>query len=147
MHLLSAGVEPVPRTQIGARQLRHAEHVAIKGETLLRVGDADGDMVDTGWLHRSILPRSHLTISVFGWMPRDRPTGDFDCEVNEIPSAVMLTPSRLRDYWRWWTPTGGPGPMAKTARPAATADRTCQAPWYCHKLSGRHSGDPERPAA
>jgi hypothetical protein len=23
-------------------QLRHAEHVAIEGETLLRVGDADG---------------------------------------------------------------------------------------------------------
>jgi hypothetical protein len=28
-----------------ARQLRHAEHVAIEGETLPRVGDADGDMV------------------------------------------------------------------------------------------------------
>jgi hypothetical protein len=32
-------------------------HVAIEGEPLLRVGDADGDMVHTGWLHRSILPR------------------------------------------------------------------------------------------
>ena len=58
VHLLSAGVEPVTRAEIGARQLRHAEHVAIKGETLLRVGDADGDMVHTGWLHRSILPRT-----------------------------------------------------------------------------------------
>jgi hypothetical protein len=58
VHLLAAGVEPVSRAEIGARQLRHAEHVAIKGETLLRIGDADGDMVDTGWLHRSILPRT-----------------------------------------------------------------------------------------
>ena len=57
VHLLAASVEPVPRAEIGARQLRHAEHVAIEGETLLRVGDADGDMVYTGWLHRSILPR------------------------------------------------------------------------------------------
>jgi hypothetical protein len=55
--LLAAGVEPVPRAEIGARQLRHPEHVAIERETLLRVGDADGDMVHTGWLHRSILPR------------------------------------------------------------------------------------------
>jgi hypothetical protein len=43
--------------------------------------------------------------------------------------------------------TGGPGAMARAAHPAATADRTCQAPWYCHRLSGRHCGDPERPAA
>lgn len=55
VHLLAAGVEPVPGAEIGARQLRHAEHVAVEGETLLRVGDADGDMVYTGWLHRSIL--------------------------------------------------------------------------------------------
>jgi hypothetical protein len=53
VHLLAAGVKPVPRAEIGARQLRHAKHVAIEGETLLRVGDADGDMVYTGWLHRS----------------------------------------------------------------------------------------------
>jgi hypothetical protein len=58
VHLLAAGVQPVTRAEIWARQLRHAEHVAIKGETLLRVGDADGDMVHTGWLHRSILPRT-----------------------------------------------------------------------------------------
>jgi hypothetical protein len=57
MHLLAAGVEPVPRAEIRARQLRHAEHVTIEGETLPRVGDADGDMVYTGWLHRSILPQ------------------------------------------------------------------------------------------
>jgi hypothetical protein len=58
VHLLAAGVEPVPGAEIGARQLRHAEHVAVEGETLLRVGDADGDMVHTGWLHHSILPRT-----------------------------------------------------------------------------------------
>ena len=63
VHLLSTGVEPVPPAEIRARQLRHAEHVAIKGETLLRVGDADGDMVYTGWLHRSILPHSHVAIT------------------------------------------------------------------------------------
>ena len=57
VYLLAAGVEPVSRAEIGARQLRHSEHVAIKSETLLRVGDADGDMVYTGWLHRSILPQ------------------------------------------------------------------------------------------
>jgi hypothetical protein len=33
------------------------KHPETDGETLLRVGDADGDMVYTGWLHRSILPR------------------------------------------------------------------------------------------
>src|SRR5262249_51266802 len=64
VHLLAAGVEPVPRAEIGARQLRHAEHVAIEGETLLRVGDADGDMVYTGWLHPSILPQRHAGASV-----------------------------------------------------------------------------------
>ena len=58
VHLLAAGIEPVSRAEIGARQLRHAEHVAIEGETLLRVGNADGDMVYTGRLHRSILTRS-----------------------------------------------------------------------------------------
>jgi hypothetical protein len=58
VHLLAAGVEPVSRAEIGARQLRHAEHVAIKSETLLCVGDTDGDMVHTGWLHHSILPRT-----------------------------------------------------------------------------------------
>src|ERR1700738_40364 len=52
-----AGGEPLPGAEIGARQLRHAEHVAVEGETLLRVGDADGDMVYTGRLHRSILPQ------------------------------------------------------------------------------------------
>ena len=57
VHLLAAGVKPVPPAEIGARQLRHAEHIAIEGETLLRVGDADGDMVYTGCLHRSIVPR------------------------------------------------------------------------------------------
>jgi hypothetical protein len=57
MDLLAAGVEPAPRAEIGARQLRHAEDVAIERETLLRVRHADGDMVHTGWLHRSILPR------------------------------------------------------------------------------------------
>jgi hypothetical protein len=57
VHLLAAGVEPVPRAEIRALQLCHAEHVAVEGETLLRVGDADGDMVYTGWLHRLILPR------------------------------------------------------------------------------------------
>ena len=57
VHLLAASVEPLPRAEIGARQLRHAEHVAIEGETLLRIGDADGDMVHTGRLHRSILTR------------------------------------------------------------------------------------------
>jgi hypothetical protein len=58
VHLLAAGVEPVSRAEIRARQLRHAENVAIEVKTLLRVGDADGDVVDTGWLHHSILPRS-----------------------------------------------------------------------------------------
>jgi len=58
VHLLAAGVEPVPAAEIRARQLRHAEHVAVEGETLLPVGDADGHMVYTGWLHRLILPRS-----------------------------------------------------------------------------------------
>jgi hypothetical protein len=48
---LATGVEPVPRALIGATQLRHAEHIAIKGETRLHVGDADGHMVHTGWLH------------------------------------------------------------------------------------------------
>jgi hypothetical protein len=57
VHLLAAGVEPVPRAELGARQLRHTEHVAIEGEPLPRVGDADGDMVHTGWLHGSMLPR------------------------------------------------------------------------------------------
>ena len=60
VHLLAAGVEPVPRAEIGARQLRHAERVTIEGETLLRVGDADGDVVYTGWLHPSILPQQQL---------------------------------------------------------------------------------------
>jgi hypothetical protein len=32
MNLLAAGIEPAPRVKIGARQLRHAEHVAIEGE-------------------------------------------------------------------------------------------------------------------
>src|SRR6516165_4618072 len=58
VHLLAAGVQPVPWAEIGARQLRHAEHVAIEGETRLRIGDTDGDMVYTGGLHRSILPRT-----------------------------------------------------------------------------------------
>src|SRR6185312_5030770 len=40
-----------------------------------------------------------------------------------------------------------PGVMARAAHPAAAADKMCQAPWYCHRLSGRHSGDPVRPAA
>lgn len=57
VHLLAAGVEPVARAKIGAGQLRHPKHVAIEGETLLRIGDTDGDVVYTGWLHRSILPR------------------------------------------------------------------------------------------
>jgi hypothetical protein len=57
MHLLAARVKPIPGAEIGARQLRHAEHVAIEGEAFLRVGYADGDMVYTGWLHRSILPQ------------------------------------------------------------------------------------------
>src|SRR6516162_8939171 len=57
VHLLATGVEPIPRAEVGAWQLRHAQHVAVEGETLLCVGDADGDMVYTGWLHRSILPR------------------------------------------------------------------------------------------
>jgi hypothetical protein len=57
VHLLAAGVEPVSRAEIGARQLRHAEHVAVKSEALLCVVDADGDMVHTGWFHHSILPR------------------------------------------------------------------------------------------
>jgi hypothetical protein len=56
--LLAAGVEPIPRPEIRTWQLRHPENVAIEGQTLLRVGDADGDMVNTGWLHHSILPRS-----------------------------------------------------------------------------------------
>jgi hypothetical protein len=42
--------------------------------------------------------------------------------------------------------SGEPGAMARAAHPAAAAERTCQAPWYCHRLSGRHNGDPERPA-
>jgi hypothetical protein len=32
MNLLAAGIEPASRVKIGARQLRHAEHVAIEGE-------------------------------------------------------------------------------------------------------------------
>ena len=74
VHLLAAGVEPVPRAEIGARQLRHAENVTIEGETLLRVGDADGDMVYTGRLHRSILTRSHMAIPPFRlrWLAIDR---------------------------------------------------------------------------
>jgi hypothetical protein len=50
VYLLAASVEPVPPAEVGARQLCHAEHVAVKGETLLRVGDADGDMMYTGCL-------------------------------------------------------------------------------------------------
>jgi hypothetical protein len=45
VYLLAAGIEPVPRAEIRARQLRHSEKVTIEGETLLRVGDTDGDMV------------------------------------------------------------------------------------------------------
>jgi hypothetical protein len=51
------------------------------------------------------------------------------------------------NFERWLTFAGGPGAMARVAHAAAAPDRTCQAPWYCHRLSGRHSGDPERPAA
>ncbi len=39
------------------------------------------------------------------------------------------------------------GATARMAHPAAAAERTCHAPWYCQRLSGRHNGDPERPAA
>ena len=66
MHLLAAGIEPAPWAKIGARQLRHAEHVAIEGETLLRVGDADGDVVHTGRLHRLILTRIPHSRMKFG---------------------------------------------------------------------------------
>jgi hypothetical protein len=45
VYLLAAGIEPVPRAEIRARQLRHSEKVTIERETLLRVGDTDGDMV------------------------------------------------------------------------------------------------------
>ena len=60
---------------------------------------------------------------------------------------MLPGPSPPPGYPRWWTLTGGPGAMARAAHPAAAPERTCQAPWYCHRLSGRHSGDPERPAA
>jgi hypothetical protein len=94
VHLLAAGVEPVPRAEIGARQLRHAEHVAVKGETLLRVGDADGDMMYTGWLHRSILPQQQLQPPQGGIWPAvihrvtDHPTWSW----GPFPSAIATAP-------------------------------------------------------
>ena len=51
MHLLAAGVEPVAGAEIGPRQLREAEHVAVEGEPGVGVGDADRDVVDSGRLH------------------------------------------------------------------------------------------------
>ena len=45
VYLLAAGIEPVPRAEIWPRQLRHPEKVTIEGETLLHVGDTDGDVV------------------------------------------------------------------------------------------------------
>jgi hypothetical protein len=45
VYLLTACIEPVPGAEIRAWQLRHSEKVTIKGETLLHVGDTDGDMV------------------------------------------------------------------------------------------------------
>jgi len=85
VHLLAAGVEPVPGAEIGARQLRHAEHVPIEGESLLRVGDADGDMVYTGWLHRSILPH----------------VADFARETVDGGTFVRMLLAALRDMqWR-----------------------------------------------
>lgn len=56
VHLLAAGVEPAPRAHIGTRQLAHAQHIAIKRETLFCIGDADGHMVYTGWFHHLIVP-------------------------------------------------------------------------------------------
>jgi hypothetical protein len=73
VHLLATGVEPVPRAEIGARQLRHAEHVAVKGETFLCVGYADGDMMYAGWLHRSILPQQQA--SAIATAPLNEPEG------------------------------------------------------------------------
>ena len=52
--LLAAGVEPVPGAEIGARELRHAEHVPVEGESLCP-RRRRWRMVYTGWLHRSIL--------------------------------------------------------------------------------------------
>jgi hypothetical protein len=63
------------------------------------------------------------------------------------PGVLRAGLYSARGYPRWFSLTGGPGAMAHAAHPAAAAERTCQAPWYCHRLSGRHNGDPERPAA
>src|SRR5690348_18482529 len=43
MDLLAAGIEPEPRAEVRARQLRHSEHVAIEGQTLLCISDTDSD--------------------------------------------------------------------------------------------------------
>jgi hypothetical protein len=64
-----------------------------------------------------------------------------------LPRNEPPTATDSRAYLAWLKVTFWPGAMARAAHPAAAAERTCQAPWYCHRLSGRHSGDPERPAA
>ena len=103
VHLLATGVEPVPRAEIGARQLRHAEHIAIEGEALLRVSDADGDMVHTGRLHRSILTRSTFLHDV-----QDRQATFYDACPNDVslddPSVLGL-----------WSQSGPPDDMTDSS--------------------------------
>ncbi len=57
MHLLPTGIEPEAGAEVGTRQLRHAEHVPVERERLLRVGDTDRDMVHSGRFHVCIVAR------------------------------------------------------------------------------------------
>ena len=51
VHLLPAGVEPMAGAEVGPRQRRAAEDVAIEGEAGVGVGHADRHVVDSSRSH------------------------------------------------------------------------------------------------
>ena len=53
VHLLAAGVEPVAGPEVGSRQRRATEHVAVERQARIGVGDADRDVVHSGRSHRA----------------------------------------------------------------------------------------------
>ena len=54
VQLLPTGVEPVAaEAEIGPRELREAEHVAIERERGFGVGNTDRHVVDPGWTHKA----------------------------------------------------------------------------------------------